>query len=233
LVVNACVAGRRGHRLDHGGDIWSQHADGCGLWVRSSRAGAPRNSSAATAGSQKKTSTGIARQHITRRLTLLSVPRGSQIFSDISGICFGGTVEAICTKLGLPTAKLTSAQAAMGQTKRTTTLGAVCCVTGVPQELPITFSRLLSLPPFSPLFPERRMSLSYPTLCLFSELDICLLSSYAQMSVAIFALCRARYSPLVLSRCCLSGLLPRSFVFRLSFAHRPGRSNFARSEAQI
>ena len=67
---------------------------------------------------------------VTFGLSTLTAAGFGQIFSDISGICFGGTVEAVCTKLGLPTAKLTGAQAAMGQTKRVTTFGAVCGVTG-------------------------------------------------------------------------------------------------------
>jgi hypothetical protein len=66
---------------------------------------------------------------VTFGLSTLTAAGFGQIFSDISGICFGGTVEAICTRLGLPTAKLTVAQAAMGQTKRITTFGAVCGVT--------------------------------------------------------------------------------------------------------
>eukprot|EP00277_Geminigera_cryophila_P031507 CAMPEP_0173057432 /NCGR_PEP_ID=MMETSP1102-20130122/738_1 /TAXON_ID=49646 /ORGANISM="Geminigera sp., Strain Caron Lab Isolate" /LENGTH=294 /DNA_ID=CAMNT_0013922949 /DNA_START=1 /DNA_END=885 /DNA_ORIENTATION=+ len=66
---------------------------------------------------------------VTFGLSTLTAAGFGQIFSDISGICFGGTVEAVCTKMGLPTAKLTSAQAAMGQTKRTTTFGAMCGVT--------------------------------------------------------------------------------------------------------
>eukprot|EP00802_Teleaulax_amphioxeia_P022158 Tamp_22578.p1 GENE.Tamp_22578~~Tamp_22578.p1 ORF type:complete len:303 (+),score=53.38 Tamp_22578:115-909(+) len=66
---------------------------------------------------------------VTFGLSTLTAAGFGQIFSDISGICFGGTVEAVCTRLGLPTPKLTDAQAAMGQTKRITTFGAVCGVT--------------------------------------------------------------------------------------------------------
>lgn len=84
---------------------------------------------------------------VTFGLTTLTAAGFGQIFSDISGICFGGTVEAVCSRLGLPTPKLTPAQAAMGQTKRITTLGAVCGVTvGCLLGMSILFFKVLLCP---------------------------------------------------------------------------------------
>ena len=48
-----------------------------------------------------------------------------QIFSDVSGVCFGGTVEAIASSLGLPVVALTTAQQQMRTTKNVALAGSV------------------------------------------------------------------------------------------------------------
>lgn len=54
-----------------------------------------------------------------------------QVFSDLSGVCFGGTVEAIAAKLGLPSAGFTTAQVELGVVRFVGTLGrAVGVVSG-------------------------------------------------------------------------------------------------------
>lgn len=44
--------------------------------------------------------------------------------SDVCGVCFGGTVEALATKLGLPPSDLTTSQRGMRVSKVTATFGA-------------------------------------------------------------------------------------------------------------
>jgi hypothetical protein len=61
---------------------------------------------------------------VTFGLSTLTAAGFGQIFSDVSGVCFGGTVEALFNKLGLPSAKLSGAQMCMRSTKLVTTLGA-------------------------------------------------------------------------------------------------------------
>jgi len=51
-----------------------------------------------------------------------------QVFSDTSGVLFGGTIDAISMKLGLPLPGLTDAQLRMGVVKRVATFGSVCGV---------------------------------------------------------------------------------------------------------
>ncbi|EKX46240.1 hypothetical protein GUITHDRAFT_60115, partial [Guillardia theta CCMP2712] len=65
---------------------------------------------------------------VTFGLSTLTAAGFGQIFSDVSGVCFGGTVEAIFLRLGLPTAKLTSEQAQLRVTRLVSTFGAACGV---------------------------------------------------------------------------------------------------------
>uniref|UniRef100_A0A7S0HMU1 Transmembrane protein 65 n=1 Tax=Hanusia phi TaxID=3032 RepID=A0A7S0HMU1_9CRYP len=65
---------------------------------------------------------------VTFGLSTLTAAGFGQIFSDVSGVCFGGTVEAIFLRLGLPTANLTSQQAQLKVTRLVSTFGAACGV---------------------------------------------------------------------------------------------------------
>lgn len=51
-----------------------------------------------------------------------------QVFSDTSGVLFGGTIEALALRLGLPLPHLTPAQQVMRGTKMVSTLGGMCGV---------------------------------------------------------------------------------------------------------
>mmetsp|Transcript_36130 Transcript_36130/g.83853 ORF Transcript_36130/g.83853 Transcript_36130/m.83853 type:complete len:258 (-) Transcript_36130:134-907(-) len=46
-----------------------------------------------------------------------------QMASDVSGVCFGGTVEALASKLGLPSSGMSSEQFNLRKTKMVTTFG--------------------------------------------------------------------------------------------------------------
>ena len=48
---------------------------------------------------------------VTFGLSTLAAAGIGQIFSDVSGVCFGGTVEAFMGRLGIPTASISSEQA--------------------------------------------------------------------------------------------------------------------------
>ncbi|CAD7959476.1 unnamed protein product [Amoebophrya sp. A25] len=61
-------------------------------------------------------------------LATLTAAACGQVFSDVSGVCFGGVVDAFCLKLGLPVPQLTSAQRTLPLVKRWSTFGAVCGV---------------------------------------------------------------------------------------------------------
>ena len=58
-------------------------------------------------------------------LSTLTAAAFGQIFSDVSGVVFGGTVEAAATKLGLPVPHLSKAQRVMPVTKFWATAGGV------------------------------------------------------------------------------------------------------------
>jgi hypothetical protein len=58
-------------------------------------------------------------------LSTLTAAAFGQVFSDVSGVCFGGTVEAIASRLGLPVVTLTMAQLSLPIAKRTALGGAV------------------------------------------------------------------------------------------------------------
>jgi hypothetical protein len=63
-----------------------------------------------------------------------------QIFSDFSGVVFGGTVEAAAGRMGLPVHGLDSVQQSLPMAKRWQTLGAACgvvigCLLGMTQML--------------------------------------------------------------------------------------------------
>jgi len=61
-------------------------------------------------------------------LPTLGAAACGQIFSDTSGVLFGGTIEALALKLGLPLPGLTEAQTRLGIVKRVSTFGSVCGV---------------------------------------------------------------------------------------------------------
>jgi len=65
---------------------------------------------------------------VTFGLSTLTAAGFGQIFSDVSGVCFGGTVEAVFMRMGLPTAQISTEQARMRSTKVLTTFGAACGV---------------------------------------------------------------------------------------------------------
>ena len=48
-----------------------------------------------------------------------------QVFSDVSGVAFGGVVDAACLRLGLPTPTLSAAQRALPVVRRVGTAGAI------------------------------------------------------------------------------------------------------------
>eukprot|EP00294_Goniomonas_avonlea_P003655 CAMPEP_0114544804 /NCGR_PEP_ID=MMETSP0114-20121206/3068_1 /TAXON_ID=31324 /ORGANISM="Goniomonas sp, Strain m" /LENGTH=265 /DNA_ID=CAMNT_0001729201 /DNA_START=257 /DNA_END=1054 /DNA_ORIENTATION=+ len=60
---------------------------------------------------------------VTFGLTTLVAAGFGQLASDTCGVCFGGTVEALALKLGLPSAGLSAEQLRMKETKFTTTFG--------------------------------------------------------------------------------------------------------------
>jgi len=66
---------------------------------------------------------------VTFGLSTLTAAGIGQIFSDVSGVCFGGTVEALVMRMGLPTASLSTEQAGMRASKITATFGAAVGVT--------------------------------------------------------------------------------------------------------
>ena len=66
---------------------------------------------------------------VTFGLSTLTAAGIGQIFSDVSGVCFGGTVEALVSRMGLKTANLTTEQAHMKVSKLYATLGAALGVT--------------------------------------------------------------------------------------------------------
>jgi hypothetical protein len=47
---------------------------------------------------------------VTFGLSTLAAAGVGQIFSDVSGVCFGSTVEAFMGRLGIPTASITAEQ---------------------------------------------------------------------------------------------------------------------------
>ena len=51
--------------------------------------------------------------------------RRREVFSDVSGVAFGGVVDAICLRIGLPVAELSTAQRALPAVKRAGTAGAI------------------------------------------------------------------------------------------------------------
>ena len=61
-------------------------------------------------------------------LSTLTAAAFGQIFSDVSGVVFGGTVEAAATKLGLPVPHLSKVQRVMPVTKFYATAGGVAGV---------------------------------------------------------------------------------------------------------
>lgn len=61
-------------------------------------------------------------------LATMTAAACGQICSDFSGVCFGGTVEALANRLGLPSAGLTPAQAGLPQVKLLSTASAAAGV---------------------------------------------------------------------------------------------------------
>ena len=61
-------------------------------------------------------------------LATLTAAAFGQIFSDVSGIAFGGVVEDLCTKCGLQVPALTAAQRQLRVCKMVVTAGSVCGV---------------------------------------------------------------------------------------------------------
>lgn len=61
-------------------------------------------------------------------LPTLGAAACGQIFSDTSGVLFGGTIEAMALRCGLPVAGLTVAQQSLGVVKRVSMFGSVCGV---------------------------------------------------------------------------------------------------------
>eukprot|EP00904_Undaria_pinnatifida_P003376 jgi/Undpi1/13039/HiC_scaffold_8.g02702.m1 len=57
-------------------------------------------------------------------LATLTAAACGQVVSDVCGVCFGGTVEAMATKLGLPSPDLTLKQRALRVSRLTATSGA-------------------------------------------------------------------------------------------------------------
>ena len=90
---------------------------------------------------------------VTFGLSTLTAAGIGQIFSDVSGVCFGGTVEALVSRMGLPTANLSTEQAHMRVSKLYATMGAACgvilgCLLGMT-------TLLFRLEPLSTLSPAR------------------------------------------------------------------------------
>ena len=71
---------------------------------------------------------------VTFGLSTLTAAACGQIFSDVSGVCFGGYVELLALKLGLPVAEVTAQQRTQRSAKIASTVGAVlgvvlgCCL---------------------------------------------------------------------------------------------------------
>lgn len=67
-------------------------------------------------------------------LATLTAAACGQVFSDVSGVCFGGVVDAMCAKMGLPVADISTAQRQLAVVKRVGTFGSVvgvvigCCL---------------------------------------------------------------------------------------------------------
>lgn len=61
-------------------------------------------------------------------LPTLAAAAMGQVLSDTCGVACGGTIEALCLKLGLPLPGLTDAQLRLGITKRVSILGGICGV---------------------------------------------------------------------------------------------------------
>jgi len=61
---------------------------------------------------------------VTFGLSTLTAAALGQVISDFSGVCFGGTVDAMVTKMGLPTAELTSSQRLLKSVRLSMTGGA-------------------------------------------------------------------------------------------------------------
>eukprot|EP01067_Filipodium_phascolosomae_P005078 Filipodium_phascolosomae@DN3093_c0_g1_i1.p2 len=62
---------------------------------------------------------------VTFGLSTITAAAFGQIFSDVSGVCFGGTIEAFASRLGLPNSFLTPGQRNLGFVKLTGTVGRV------------------------------------------------------------------------------------------------------------
>ncbi|CAN0349963.1 unnamed protein product, partial [Discosporangium mesarthrocarpum] len=58
-------------------------------------------------------------------LATLTAAACGQVVSDVCGVCFGGTVEALAAKMGLPAPDLTPGQRALRVSKLTATVGAM------------------------------------------------------------------------------------------------------------
>lgn len=61
-------------------------------------------------------------------LPTLAAAACGQVFSDTTGVLFGGTIEALATKLGLPLPGLSIAQQRLGLVRRIAVCGSVCGV---------------------------------------------------------------------------------------------------------
>eukprot|EP00932_Pfiesteria_piscicida_P003187 SRR837773.13099.p1 GENE.SRR837773.13099~~SRR837773.13099.p1 ORF type:complete len:334 (-),score=84.68 SRR837773.13099:10-963(-) len=61
-------------------------------------------------------------------LPTLAAAACGQVLSDTTGVLFGGTIEALATRLGLPLPGLTVAQQRLAVVKRVATFGSVCGV---------------------------------------------------------------------------------------------------------
>lgn len=61
-------------------------------------------------------------------MATLTAAAFGQIFSDVSGVMFGGVVDAVAARLGLPPVTLTPAQRQSALCKRVSTAGSICGV---------------------------------------------------------------------------------------------------------
>lgn len=61
-------------------------------------------------------------------LATLTAAAFGQVFSDVSGVCFGSVVDRMCAKLGIEGPNLTHEQRQLSAVKRVGTFGAVCGV---------------------------------------------------------------------------------------------------------
>ena len=66
---------------------------------------------------------------VTLGISTLTAAAFGQIFSDVSGVCFGGTVETAARKLGLPVTTVTPAQASLRSVKRFSLMAQVVGIT--------------------------------------------------------------------------------------------------------